>query len=402
MNNDHQKLVPFDRGRRAADPVRMREFAATARRLKRERDEAAELVERLLHETPRAEWPRLGEDVALRNSGVLEHLSREVQRRLDRDPQEALAISNVATVIAETLPTGAYPPVVVAQLRAQAWKDRGQALSYVARYDESLDALDRAEWQLEPFGTVAHDQAIVRFARAMTLQDLQRFEESLALLAECQSVFRDHGDARLHLVSAIAQGMLLHRLHKYRDARETYVLALQTARECNDRRSEACLHNNLGHTLVELGDYATANIHLSKAMAMFTDLGLAIEASKTEVARGRMLARSGDIAAALPILRETRARFLMHGLVEEAGLCGLDIVDALLVRNATADAESLARQIIDDFTAAHLSTRAITALGYLQEAIAARRATAETVENVRQYVRVLHEDPQRDFCTRGM
>jgi len=394
---DDRKLVPFDRRRRTPDAARVREFAATARRLQKEREESAEVVDRVLRDTPRSEWPRLAEDASLRNSGVLDRLSREVQRRLDRDPQEALAMSNLATAIAETLPADAYPPVVLAQLQAQAWKDRGQALACVARYDDSLAALDRARIQLEPYGTLAHDRAVVEYVRAATLREMDRHAESLALLSECKAVFRDHGDLRMQLLCGTVEGMVLARLGDFHGAREIWLELLPTAMEQNDRRAAACLHNNLGHASVERAEYEQANVHLSTAMAIFNDLGLPIEVAKSELARGRMLVRKGDLAAGIAALHQTRTTFLRNSMIEEAGLCGLDLVDAMLARGAIADAESLARCIVDDFTSAKLNTRAISALGYLTEAIAARHASGTTVNHVRQYILTLRKDPQREF-----
>jgi tetratricopeptide (TPR) repeat protein len=393
---EDRKLVPFDRGRRMADPVRMREFAATARKLLRERESSAELVERALRETPQSEWPRLAEDESMRNSGVLERLGKEVASRLEREPLEALAIANLATTIAETLAAESYPHVILAQMRAEAWKNRGVALSYVARYDEALESLDRAESQLLPFGTLAHDLAIVRFVRATTLQDVQRFEESLAILSDCTAVFHDHGDARRHLLCGIAEGTLLHRMRRYREAREAYVDLLETARELGDRESQACLHNNIGHASVEIDDFPTAEIHLGEAHSLFTALGQTMQALKVQLALGRMLVRRGDVRTGVARLRDTRNRFLLHGVVEEAGLCGLEIVEATL-GTAAAEAEALAREIVAEFNAARLSTRAITALGYLTEAIAARRASGEMVAGVRDYIRSLRRHPEREF-----
>lgn len=393
---DDRKLVPFDRGRRMADPVRMREFAATARKLQRERESSAELVERALRETPQSEWPRLAEDEAMRNSGVLERLSKEVDHRLEQNPREALAIANIATSVAETLPSDAYPPVILAQTRGQAWKDRGLALSYLARYDEALEALDRAEMQLSGFATLAHDLAIARFVRATTLQDVQRFEESLAILADCRVVFHGHGDARRHLLCGVAEGTLLHRMRRHREARDAYLRLLTIARDLGDRESEACLHNNIGHALVELGDFPAAETHLDEAHTIFTFLGQTVQALKVQLARGRMLVRRGDVAAGIARLRDTRHRFLTLGVIEEAGLCGLDLVGATLA-TAPAEAEALAREIVAEFNAARLSARAITALGYLTEAIAARNASERMVADVRDYIRSLRRHPERQF-----
>jgi tetratricopeptide (TPR) repeat protein len=395
--SDHEKLVPFNRGKRLPDPARVAEFAATARKLQQERESAAGTVTRLLAETPYSEWPKLGAREELRNSGALEKLGQEGITRLHRNPLESLAIADLATNIADSLPNNAYPSIVMAQLRAAAWKDRGQALWYLGRYAEALDALDRAEETLSPFGTVAHDRAIVQLVRASTLQDIQRFDDALSLLAECKVVFDDHGDKRRHLICGIAEGAILHHMHRYREARDIYTELLEVARDSDDTESIAILHNNIGHSSVEMGDFRVAEIHLLHAAELFSQLDLPLRAANVELSRGRMMVRRGDVENGIQSLAMTRDRFLRHGLVEEAGLCGLDIVEAFLAREMCSDAEQLARRIVNEFTAAQLNTRAITALGYLSEAIAARRASAETAANVRQYIYALRKEPDRAF-----
>ena len=93
-----------------------------------------------------------------------------------------------------------------------------------------------------------------------------------------------------------------------------------------------------------------------------------------------------------------RAEFLKQKLVEEAGISGLEIVDAHLWRGDLAEAEAFARQIVREFTAARLSNQAIIALRYLSEAIAARQASAGTVEEVRAFILALRNDPQLLFA----
>jgi hypothetical protein len=78
-------------------------------------------------------------------------------------------------------------------------------------------------------------------------------------------------------------------------------------------------------------------------------------------------------------------------------LCGLDIVEAHLTQGAHIEAEAFAREIVREFTAARLNGRAITALGYLSEAIAARKASQSTVQNVRRFIRSLRANPELEF-----
>ena len=74
-----RKLVPFAAALRRPDPARVAEFAETARRLQRERAASEDIVMRALRDTPRAQWPQLGERTEMQTSGALERLGQEVE-----------------------------------------------------------------------------------------------------------------------------------------------------------------------------------------------------------------------------------------------------------------------------------------------------------------------------------
>src|SRR5207253_1822194 len=122
----------------------------------------------------------------------------------------------------------------------------------------------------------------------------------------------------------------------------------------------------------------------------FTDVARYIAGSPVHVARaahgaGSALLRLGRIDAAIERLETARRTFLAHELVEEAGLSGLEIVEARLLRGDRAEAQVLSSQIVSEFTAAKLNRRAITALAYLQETVITG-GTAETARNVYNYL----------------
>jgi tetratricopeptide (TPR) repeat protein len=388
MSGGSDRVLAFDRTRRGRAAARAAEFAQTARRLQRERADGAGVLARHLDDTPRAEWGRLAEEPELRTSGVLEQLARRIRDRREIDPQEALALSTLATTIAETLPPDAYPAVVLAQLRAQAWKDRGHTMRYLGRYDEAFDAIDMAERALANFPTTAYDRAVVALVKASTLQHVERFEESRVLLAECREVFRDHGDVRLYLYCGINEGLLSHRQRRFPEAYEKWSSLVAGATQIGDLDSLARLHNNLGLCAMELGRLAEASQHLSRAKAIFTDLGRPVEAIRSEYNFGVLLLNRGAAERATEVLEAARLAFRSHGLVEESGLCALAIARARVTHDADG-ARALVREVIRDFTDAHLDHRAFDALNFLATEITRRRATPEVVERVEIFVRDL-------------
>jgi tetratricopeptide (TPR) repeat protein len=383
------EAIPFESGQRLS---RRREFAATALRLDRERGDASDIVARHLRETPAVEWPRLAELPALRNNAALEQMSDEVRKRLHRCPTEALAIAQLATGVAARIPSGIYPPLVLAQMRANAWKDRASALRYLARYDEALDAVAIGEEHLAPFAAVEHDRAIVRMVKGMVLLQTGRFDEARPILAECRRVFAEHHDDRRRVHAAISEGSVLYEMSRYAEARSIFVSVLDDAIATGDIESQARIHNNLGYCLTHLGDFIHANIHFSEAIAKFTDLGFTAEVPRTERGAGLVLIGRGQTDAGLAYLRAARRDFTAAGVIEEAGFCALSIAALLVERGEDAEALTLTQNVIDEFTAAGLDERAVAAVVRLRTDIDADGATAETVRTVHAFVESLRDE----------
>jgi tetratricopeptide (TPR) repeat protein len=390
-NNDN--LVPFDRTRRRPDPARLAEFTATARRLQEERDSSIAIVDRLLRETPRAQWLTLADRAELHTNGALERLG-QLADCLERDPSEALAIAALATGIADLIPDDAYPGVMLAQMRAHAWKDRGRALCYLSRHEESLAALEEAVKRLSPFVVLAHDLAVVNFVRAVVLQHLRRFAEAQALLADCRAVFREHGDWRLYGKCTLAAGNLLVRRGDYAGARDVLGPFLHRAAP----EAQAIARLALGWCEIHVGDPQDALIHFTAAAKSYAQLGWQLEAVRASYGTGSAMLRLGRMDDALIELASAREQFLARDLVEEAGLCGLELVEAHLLTGNTDEACDLASTIVGEFTAASLNRRAVAAIASLKDAIAASSATPETVRSVQMYVASLRTNPDCELA----
>jgi tetratricopeptide (TPR) repeat protein len=315
----------------------------------------------------------------------LERLSREVDSALDRQPQDALPLSLLAVTIANALPDDQYPSVVTAQIRAHAWKDRAQALSFNGQHDEAMAAIEHAERVLEPFGTVAHDRAIVWLVKATILQSIRLIDESLPLLAKSRAIFAAHGDQKRLLACGVVQAAGLHRKGLLESARAVLEPLLNLART-SDIESLAAVHNNLGVCLLELGLITEANIHFSEAIARMNDLGKHIDALRAEMSTGRLLITKGQTAHGLVRLRNARQRFLANKLHEEAALCGLNIAGVLLVENREREARQLVNDVLQELRTGMLNDRGRAALEYLERELAAHDATPAVVRHASEYL----------------
>lgn len=367
--------------------------------MRAEREKAAVTVEPLLTSTPQSRWSRLPERPELQTTAAVERIGQLFGAALGKDPRYALALAELAVSAGEAILKNAYPQAVIAQVLAHAWKDLGKALRILARYEESIQAFRHAESLLlsnDHTGVLEYDLAIIRFNLAIACQETGRYEESLPLMTASKAVFRNHGDDRLVVMAGIAEGMLLQRLGRYREARETYLLILASSSNL-ERESVAALHNSIGFCSIELGDLREADANLTKAIVLLESLGQPLQALKATAGRGRLLIRRGEYERAITRLRTVRRQFLAYDLPEEAGLCGLEVVEAMLSLGHHGRAETLARKIVREFTVADLNTRAIDALAYLEEAITAKKASPSLVTRVREYILSLQTSPEREF-----
>ncbi|HYI09163.1 MAG TPA: tetratricopeptide repeat protein [Thermoanaerobaculia bacterium] len=381
---------------RRTNPLLASQHATALKRIRAEREAASRTVERILRDTPIESWPALSGHPDLQTWGAMTRIGRIFTDTLNRDPRHALDLAELGVSLAEAMPDAAYPVPIPAQIRAYAWKDLGKVFSALCRYQESVDALERAESLISNYLTLAYDRAIVRFTLAATYQEVGRYADAFKLLTECKEIFRLYEDTRLLVMSRIAEGVLLQRLRRYREARETYLLLLASTPDM-EKDSRAALHLVIGFCSIELADFDDAESNLKQAIKMNQDLGQPIEVLKSQAGIGRLMIRRGRTDQGISHLRPVRRGFLQSSMPEEAGICALDIIVGMLQRGNASQAETLARMVVNEFTSAKLNTRAITALGYLTEALAAKKATTRLVTDVREYILSLRTRPEREF-----
>src|SRR5262249_30058744 len=120
---------------------------------------------------------------------------------------------------------------------------------------------------------------------------------------------------------------------------------------------------------IETGDFRAANVHFSNGIAVFSDIGRPVEATRAEHGAGLLMIAKGQVNAGLGYLRNARRSFAGYKLPEEAAICGLEIVEILLERGDNSQCPEPAKQIATEVADAGLSDRAVTALHRLNERI---------------------------------
>jgi tetratricopeptide (TPR) repeat protein len=363
-------------------------FARMAAQLEAEREAARPWVAGILAAPEEAldapmpqEW---------RTVGMVSALCEAAREEVVRSPQRSLLIAQLASAIAEALPPS-YPRVTRAQMQAHAWKAVSNAHRFQSRYDAALMALDLADQRIAKESALSYDRAVLALARATTLRELDRFPEALRLLDQAGEVFRSHGQERHVAQCELVRGMIHYRCRDLVTAREAYLRVIDAARAAGDLHTVAAAYNNLGRAAAEAGDVSAAADALQQARAIFRELNMPTEIARVTWSIGAAQLVAGRYYQAIAILQEVRGELASLGMIEEAGLAGVDLIEALLATDARAAARKMAVAVLEEFRNAGLNERALYAVAYLRET--APVATPAAARHVGLYLRRLKEEP---------
>jgi tetratricopeptide (TPR) repeat protein len=379
-----------ERGTSGRDAIRR--FAAD---VAAENEEAERLLEVLLANPARLAFANLGAKRLYLTGGVARRLIRAAAEACEREPLEALTFSDAAVDVAERLSN--YPAGMMHDLRANAWKERANALTALGNYDASLDALEHAEREFDRAPAAPLGRAIVGYMRATVYYFRGDLSRAVVLAAESCRSYSELGETdrymrARHLLAnvAFAQGDI-------RGARSIYEELLTWAEAEGDLTWVARESNTVGRCALELGDTATAIQSFHRSSQTFRERGLFAEALRPEWGLALVLSASGKHTEALARLGELRDEFHRRGMLSDEALVSLDMMDALHALDRDRTIVAVAGQLIQTFTTAGMLTSALAAFAYLKEAAARGAVTPLITGHVRRFLSRLERQPDLLF-----
>jgi len=118
---------------------------------------------------------------------------------------------------------------------------------------------------------------------------------------------------------------------------------------------------------------------------------------RTRWSLGVTLVAAGQLHDALPVLRQAWKEFDEMGMEADAALVGLEVAEVLLIVELPAEVPTICRNLLDRFTRNNMTSRAVTALSFLREAVALGRATPALIRDVHDFLRDIPKYPARSF-----
>jgi tetratricopeptide (TPR) repeat protein len=364
-------------------------------------DTRAEAILQELLAGSREEWmPRLEEHPEWRMAGVVRKLIDRTYSVVVSMPPDAVAMMTVATNIADQLNVADYPSDTVARLRGAAWRDKAYALFYVGQFSDAEAALFVSERHFCSCLVNEYELARMNVVRALVLRPLARLQEAVEAAEYSASTFLKFADANRTVAAQVTKAQLLFSRERFDEA-VTLLDAVERRFHAEiDVPTHVVVLNNLAYAYRKTGEVDLAMSYYDMVTAIYEERGMATETARARWNVAAIAAGKGDLGDALRRFEQVARDFDDLGMTSESALVSLDRAEILLSQGRFDDVERLCRHAISLFERAGLTytTRALTALAFMQEAARKKTADLVLVREVREYLRRLPSQPNLLFA----
>lgn len=383
---------PVDAGAEYDFPL-FKAFAA-ARQYAETRAQAKPGEERAAVATPkpvsRTQDPRMAQDWAR-----CETLLERCRSLRHSDPETIVLTATLAVSLAERLDAGVFGAEPLADLRARAWAERGNARRIT---DDLAGAESDLAKALARAGEGSGNPLLL--ARLMDLTaslhtDQRRFNEALQLLDGVYAIYHNAGDWHSAGRALISKGVSTGYAFNVEDAVHLISQGLGLIDAGRDPKLAMVGIHNLIWCMVENGQAAQANQLFAHSRVLFSSYIERLDGLKATWLEGRIAAALDDVARAEQRFMEARASFEEAELPYEVALVSLDMAALWLRAGRTAETRRVIDETISIFQARKIRREAISMLLMLREALRKDEATEALLRTVAAELLHLQDIPSR-------
>jgi len=310
------------------------------------------------------------------------------------NPSRLLHLANLARFAAEacTLAT-AGSAAKLADLRAQGWRQYGNALRVSGRIHEAEEAFNRARRFCDE-GTGDPPLRAWLFEQTASLRIFQRrFEEAIALAEESGRIYREIGDS-----PSVASTMVQKAIAQiYAGDAEAAVTTLNRAIPLIDDQKDSRLLlaacHNLVRGYIDLGQPELALSIYFEARELYQDPHNPLIELRAGWQEGQILRDLGHLHAAETTLLRARQSFLERDLSYEVALVSLDLSEVFLRLGETAKLFEAVAEMVPIFKSLGVDREVLAALLQLQKANEQSREALDLIRFLRSRIEQLPNRP---------
>lgn len=303
-------------------------------------------------------------------------------RRYD-DPRGMVHLAELACAAAEALDPLTHGKMLVADLRARAWAELGNAYRIADALNLADHALSRAVQCFEEGSGDPKLLALIAERTASLLWHRRRFDDVFALLHRIVVFYRDRKENDLAARVLLLLGLVTEDSGDPKRALLYNLEALSLLSSGAEPKLRVAGIHNLLLCATELGFFSLVRSLLSEVKPFYGEGENGLNLLRLRNIEGRVSAGLGEVDAAEAAFLDVRNGFLEAGLLFPASVASLDLARLWLTQGRIAEIKGLAEELIASFRALGVGREAILSLILLRRACEAERAMAnEIVEAV--------------------
>jgi tetratricopeptide (TPR) repeat protein len=345
----------------------------------------------------KAMWANLPKQREFLTGGVVRRLNARADKLHRSEPLTALIFADLAQAISDLLPDSLYPGNAVFELRAVAWKQRANALLFLARYDDALEALRSAERAYRKLPSFTHGLAAVELVRASVYYQVEDLEEADTHAQLAEKSYGYLGQERKCTAARYLRGSIKYLAHDLGGASAIFQKVIEFGENASDVEWIAKGSYARANCELDRGNAAEASLLFHTALVIFRETGPAVDRICAEWGLARVVLHGGRADDAAGRLRAVIDELEERGMVMEAAVAGLDLADAHLVLQQPRHVARIAAHSYRVLKEAGVVTSALTALAYLEEAATNGRVNRNLIQNVRTFLRRTERQPDLIF-----
>jgi tetratricopeptide (TPR) repeat protein len=326
-------------------------------------------------------------------SGLCESLIARSQACRWQDPGQMVFLAERAVAAAESVDPMEYGREQVADLRARAFAE----LSNAHRVSDDLESAERmlrraVEWSAHGTRDALLLARIMRLTAALRSAQ-RRFDEAIALLDACHTIYERHGDRFNAGRVLISKGLYVGYDNDPEGAIRFLEAGLSIINPTADPKLVLSAVHNLVGFLADCGRFAEARRILRRAHPAYAAEGDRLALIKMRWLEGRIAAGLGEEAKAEEAFLEVQRDLQQTGLAYHVALVSMDLADLWLQAGRTAEVRELVEGIVVIFRSRRIRREALAALLLLRDALAVDRVSLELLRTVQGYIKRLEAQP---------
>ncbi|MFL6260984.1 MAG: hypothetical protein ACJ76Y_14855 [Thermoanaerobaculia bacterium] len=335
---------------------------------------------------------------ALHGWPLCEALLRKSYEARFTGPKRMLSLAESAAGVAEHIRAEKYPwPGFVADLRARAYAELGNAYRVNDRFSEANAAFERA---IGFFGEGTGDpllQARVLDLFASLCSAQRRLDDAISLLDQVHTLYLDAGDAHLAGRAMISKGISTHYQGYPREAVGFLRRGSDLLESGRDPQLERSTTLSIIYALADCGEYRQASVLLLQSGLREAFAAEPLNLLKLRWVEAKIHAGLDRPAKAERAFVEVRREYLHLGQVYDASLVGLELAAVWLPQGKAAQVRELAEEMYETFVELGVQPEAARALYFVREACLYQAVTVAMIERVREFLERLPWNPGLRF-----